>query len=225
MRELLALGVPLRPTRPVPSSLNPLAVEAVLAGQRDVLESLLDAEPHAVAAVDWERGGGLLHWAAWRGDWGAAHLLLSRRADVSQPDREGLLPVHAAAMQGQRAILELLLGAGSPVDAAAAEVGTPLALAAARGHAHCVECLLARGGAVEVVDARGRTPLLLAAAEGHARVVRALLRAGASPAAADDVGRRTALHWLAHHGHVDAAEELMQAQGGTIDVNVQDADR
>ncbi len=49
---------------------------------RDVLELVLEQDAGAIAAVDVAHGATPLHWAALRGDWGAAYLLLAKRADV-----------------------------------------------------------------------------------------------------------------------------------------------
>lgn len=80
--RLLEAGAGLRPERPLPASLNPLVIEAACCGQRDVLELVLERDASAVSAVDVAHGATPLHWAALRGDWGAAHLLLAKRADV-----------------------------------------------------------------------------------------------------------------------------------------------
>jgi hypothetical protein len=50
-------------------------------------------------------------------------------------------------------------------------------------------------------------------------VVSMLLRAGASLAAADAVRRRSALHWLAHHGEAEMVEEALTGRHVSADVD------
>lgn len=187
--SLLEQGVPTAPRRPLPSSLNPVAIEAALAGQRDVLEELLARDAECAQEVDVALGAAPLHWACMRGDWGSAHLLLSRGASLEAATREGLLPLHCAAAHGHRGLLELLLERGAPVDARVPSTrATALLLTAEGGFVHCIEPLLRAGADVNAVDAERDTALLVAARRGFSPLVAALLESGALVDAANEAG-------------------------------------
>lgn len=207
----------LHPTRPLPSLINPLAVEACLNRQQDILEMLLDTSPEALGAVDVSRAASLLHLAAAQGDSGIANVLLQRNADLLRAvDVEGLTSLHYAALAGRRAITLMLLAAGAEINArGTTSQVTPLYLAAASGHAHCVECLLQHQADPNAADVEGRTPLIAAAGAGRGSIVQRLLAAGASPIAVDQL-RRTALHWAAHSGDLEAAQALVQAANNAL---------
>ena len=216
----------LNPARPLPSTTNPLAVEACLNREQDILEMLLEANPEeALRAVDVSRAASLLHLAAFQGDSGIATMLLQHNSDLLRAvDVEGLTSLHYAALSGRRAISAMLLGAGAEINACSpASQVTPLHLAASSGHDHCVECLLIHHADVNVADVEGRTPLIAAAAAGHGQIVQRLLRAGANPTAMDEL-RRTALHWAAHTGDLQAAQALLQAANNAL-VDVADAEQ
>lgn len=58
-------------------------------------------------------------------------------------------------------------------------------------------------------NGKGQTPLMLAAGHGHASTVSYLLENGADPWASDRLGARTAIHYAAKNGHVDAIKALL----------------
>jgi peptidoglycan/LPS O-acetylase OafA/YrhL len=72
----------------------------------------------AVDAVDPERGGTPLLWAAVTGRAEAIELLIQRGADVNAVDRDGGTALHAAAFLGHEKAVDVLVGNGANVNAA-----------------------------------------------------------------------------------------------------------
>ncbi|KAL4422734.1 hypothetical protein ABPG75_008931 [Micractinium tetrahymenae] len=201
-------------------------LQAACCGHRDILELLLEHATRSAASAALlagppadALGRSPLHFAAANGDYGAAQLLLARRANVDAVTKERATPLHYAAASGHRGVAELLLDAGAEVDSRSEDGATPLLAAAEAGHAHVVEALLRRKADPSAADSEGTTPLLAALAGGHRRCAEQLLAAGA--AARGRVGGRGAVHWAAHHGLAGVLRALLEA-AGPEDVNAED---
>ena len=202
------------PTKPLPPSLQPLAIEACLHRDVDILELLLEHDDNSLLAEDVERGANLLEIAASIGDAGLCDLLLTRDPNATllrHTDRSGMTSLHYAALCGRRAACSFLISKGIDVNAVSAQRATPLLFAAGSGHDHCVECLIGSNADLEAADERGFTPLIAAASGGHGAIVGRLVAAGADPTLIESVSRRSALHWAAYAGSLDAVNALLQA--------------
>lgn len=213
----------------LPSATGPLGfglLQAACCGHRDILELILDQgapgggpSPLLAAPPADALGRTPLHFAADRGDYAAAQLLLARGANVDAATKEGASPLHYAAAAGHRGVAELLLGQGAEVDRQAVDGSTPLLVAAESGHTHVAETLLRHGANPNSSDSGGLTPLLAALSGGHRRCATALLGAGAR--AGGRAQGRTALHWAAHHGMHRVLGKLLETAGAG-DVNAED---
>ena len=60
----------------------------------------------------------------------------------------------------------------------------------------------------DATDILGRTALIHAAAQGHSKIVNLLLKASASVNFSPTLDGRTALHWAAHHNHIESCRFL-----------------
>ena len=79
----------------------------------------------AVDAVDPERGGTPLLWAAVTGRAEAIELLIGRGADVNAVGRDGGTALHAAAFLGHEKAVDVLVRNGAKVNAANKRGSTP----------------------------------------------------------------------------------------------------
>jgi surface polysaccharide O-acyltransferase-like enzyme len=98
---------------------------AAQAGDLDAIERHL-ASGTAVNAVDPERGGTALLWAAVGGRAEAIELLIGRGADVGAVDPDGGTALHAAAFLGYEKAAEVLVRSGANVNATNKRGNTPL---------------------------------------------------------------------------------------------------
>jgi peptidoglycan/LPS O-acetylase OafA/YrhL len=101
-------------TTPAEGALNIWA--AARAGDVGAIERHL-ASGVAVEALDPERGGTPLLWAAVTGRAEAIELLIERGADVNAVDRDGGTALHAAAFLGHEKVVEVLIRSGAKVNA------------------------------------------------------------------------------------------------------------
>ncbi|KAF3317211.1 hypothetical protein TWF173_000457 [Orbilia oligospora] len=121
------------------------------------------------------RGQTLFAYAAEKGKWGIASLLLATgKVDVDTRMRGGGTLLSYAAAEGHDEIIDMLLERGAGLDFQDVLGRTPLSYAAERGHTTAVELLL-RGNARPWSAHDSKTPLSHAAANGHAPVVELLL--------------------------------------------------
>jgi peptidoglycan/LPS O-acetylase OafA/YrhL len=110
-------------TAPAEGALNIWA--AARAGDLAAIERHL-ASGVAVEALDPERGGTPLLWAAVTGRAEAMELLIGRGADVNAADPDGGTALHAAAFLGHEKAVEVLIRSGAKVNAANKRSETPL---------------------------------------------------------------------------------------------------
>jgi Acyltransferase family/Ankyrin repeats (3 copies) len=103
--------------RPAPAGDASNIWVAAQAGDLGAIERHL-ASGVAVEALDPERGGTPLLWAAVTGRAEAMELLISRGADVNAADPQGGTALHAAAFLGHEKAVEVLIQNGAKVNAA-----------------------------------------------------------------------------------------------------------
>ena len=125
-----------------------------------------------------------LHWAAVRGNYVAAGLLLGAGAEVDATDTHGATPLMCAATRGSKA------------------------------HNACIKLLVRKGGATtDVMDAHRRTPIFFACTRGDADVVQFLLESGANPNISDEWDR-TGFHLAARRRHTATVKVMQAFQHG-----------
>lgn len=171
-------------------------------------------------------------------------LLLAAGGGVNQPSKAGWTPLHVAASTGHTDALSLLLATGQANVNAKAELDwTPLHWAVWNERQDVVQMLLAAGADPAAVTQEKITPLLLAmyrqntaladlltangatldavtaAGLGKLATLRKLLAQDPGSANAIDpsaFGGKSALHWAAIGGHLEAVQALIDA-GAKLD--------
>ena len=98
---------------------------AAQAGDLDALDRHLKSGV-AVDAIDPERGGTPLQWAAVSGQAEAIELLIRRGADVNAVGRDGGTALHAAAFLGHEKAVEVLIQSGANLNVANKDGSKPL---------------------------------------------------------------------------------------------------
>ncbi|HTW63310.1 MAG TPA: ankyrin repeat domain-containing protein [Bryobacteraceae bacterium] len=188
--------------------------EAIRAGDRGRVESLLDADPALLGAKD-AAGLGAYTAAKYSGKNEIAALLLEKGVE---------LDVFAACMAGAHDRAAELIGREPGLVQAYSHDGwTPLHLACFFGQPSLVAALIAQGADV---NARSRnapqnTPLHAAAGGRNRDAVRMLLEHGAEVNARQE-GGWTALHAAAQNGDVEMARLLI---AGGADVQIRAANQ
>jgi len=157
--------------------------------------------------------------AAKRGDYHAAHKLLTDGSAVEATDAQGYTALHWAGIRGHWRIFRELLEADAPVAVVGADGGTPLHWACHHDRADMARLLLDAGADAGVHNRWGRTALHVAARRGNEDVAALLLERGADPNAPTREGW-TPLHVAHRSGHPELVR-LLEAQGA--DPNLEDA--
>lgn len=123
-----------------------------------------------------------LYWAARRGDFESAKLLLAYGARCEIPGmRKGTEPQLAAAKAGDDGILGLLLNHGANIEAKDPDGFTSIIYASCREIGlECVKLLINAGADVNSCDNDNRTALHYASQNGCLEIVEILLAAGAN---------------------------------------------
>ena len=102
-----------------------------------------------------------------RQDTGEVRRLLAAKADVNEPQGDGMTALHWAAHNDDPALAALLLGAGANPEAATRNgTLTPLLVAATSGSAGVIDLLLQAGARADARSSDQATALMLAAAAG-----------------------------------------------------------
>jgi ankyrin repeat protein len=214
---------------------NERILQAVQANDAGHLDSLL-----ARAGAGHVLFGDALVTAVVNGEESLTALFLEAGVDVNQRSRLAETTIGTALLAavhvGDLSLVRRLLNVGANPSEAGSFIPrearrpwafskdflTPLSLAAAEDRPEVVRLLLERGaGPNEVASpAAGRTPLMYAAMTDAVHSLAELQRAEAHVHAAD-ADRRTALHWAAHYGKLDAARALLRT-GAKKDVRDED---
>ncbi len=175
--------------------------ESIRAGDHAKVESMVDADPALLAAVD-ENGLGPFTVARYSRQNAIAEMLL--RKGVS-------LDIFAAAMAGvEQRIIELLAEDRSRVSTYSHDGWTPLHLAAFFGNHGCAEVLLANAADVHATSRNSmqNTPLHAAAAGRQLKVATVLLAHAADVNARQNSGW-TPLHSAAQNGDIEMLKLLL----------------
>lgn len=141
-------------------------------GDTAQIQRLLEAGGQATASAK-DPGTGvtpLIEAARW-GHAETLTLLLSKGAEVNEPDHNGRAPLYVAAAVGHEEAVCVLLAAGATADSFTNTHWTALHAAADRGHEGAVGVLLKNGASTSVVSATGHTPRDLAREKRHRATV------------------------------------------------------
>ena len=206
---------------------NTPLMDAVLHKREEAVGLLLDRGARTTIRNHWQQTA--LDLAQHDGLDAIARLIEAR--DEADARQVCVLAYGAAIKAGDLGEVERLVAAGAPVNERAPIVGslddnyTPLGLAARAGRADIVRVLLDAGADPRRVIGRMKgTPVHEAAYFGHAEVLRAMTenrgRAGSPAPELDAQGPYnglTALHDAVWHGHLEAAQALVDA-GARLDL-------
>jgi ankyrin repeat protein len=148
-------------------------------------------------------GGTALYHAAGGGHTDVMAFLLTRGAQASSKNSEGMTPLMHASGQGQLGAVKLLFGVVGDKGLAETDIGggTALHYAAHNGREEVAAWLLSHGVQANRKDDKGITPLMEASSRGHVGMMQKLLQAngGQGLTDTDDQGW-TALHFAVKAG-------------------------
>jgi uncharacterized protein len=157
-------------------------VDAVRAGEKDAVRSLLDA--HADVNAAQADGATPLAWAVYRSDLETADLLIRAGADVNAANDYGITPLTLACSNQNAAMVSRLLAAGADANRAQDTGETPLMTCSRTGTTDGVKALLDAHADVKARDTeRSQTALMWAVAEKHPEVTKLLVEHGAEVSA------------------------------------------
>ena len=148
--------------------------------------------------------------AAKAGDRAAVRRLITARANVNTPERDGSTALLWAAYNSDLEMTRALIAAGAKVDVANRYGVTPLLQASRTGDTPIVEALLKAGAKATLAHPEGETPLIAAARAGRVDAIRLLLTSGADVNEAD-AQAQTSLMQAAAEGHLNVVETLLEA--------------
>ena len=148
--------------------------------------------------------------AAKAGDRATVRKLITARANVNTPERDGSTALLWAAYNSDLEMTRALIAAGAKVDVANRYGVTPLLQAARTGDTPIVEALLKAGAKATLAHPEGETPLIAAARAGRVDAVRLLMTSGSDVNEVDGQ-EQTALMQAAAEGHVNVVESLLEA--------------
>ncbi|GAA6052599.1 hypothetical protein JCM3770_006395 [Rhodotorula araucariae] len=160
-----------------------------------------------------------LHAAAQQGDLAAIFRILDHpqpdqpHVTASDPDDEGITPLHWAAINGNVVCSKALLDRGALVDARGGDLdATPLMWAARNGHLAVVHLLVKHGADPTMTDQQGFNALHLAVHSSSAFLLAYLLLT-LLPVAVDhqDPEGHSSLAWACYQGDAISVELLLRA--------------
>jgi ankyrin repeat protein len=149
--------------------------------------------------------------AAKSGDRAAVRRLITARADVNAPERDGSTALLWAVYNSDVEMAKALIAAGAKVDVANRFGVTPLLQASRVGDVPVIEALLNAGASPTLAHPDGETPLMAVSRAGRVDAVRLLLAKGAGVNTADAIQEQTPLMWAAAEGHLDVVQALLEA--------------
>ena len=112
-----------------------------------------------------------LHYAAWKGNYAVAKVLLAAGVDVNAQNNAKKSPAHFAALTGRENILQLFLGDS--------EKTTSVESIAKGLHSRHMDGLIAVKIDLNSIDENGYTPLMLATSKGFEEVAHHIIQCGA----------------------------------------------
>src|SRR5262245_41554927 len=146
------------------------------------------------------------------GDFDAVRMLITKRANVNEPARDGSTALLWAVHHSDLRTVRALIAAGATFVTPNRYGVTPLLEASRTGDTPIIAELLKVGADVRrSVHPEGETPLMAASRTGKLDAVELLLEAGSDPNAADTYQNQTALMRASEEGHVAVVEALLAA--------------
>lgn len=129
---------------------------------------------------------------------------------LSQPDSEGITPLHWAALNGRLEVCKYLLDRGVFVDALGGDQAAPaIHWAICKGQVAIISHFIRFGADWRVTDQQGYNSMHVAAQNGHEMIILLLKAYGADINSLDRCGR-TPLLWASYRGHGPAVEILIK---------------
>ncbi|XP_074596331.1 uncharacterized protein LOC141851486 [Brevipalpus obovatus] len=179
--------------------------EAVTEGSIDLVEKMPDEEMNSLD----NENNTPLHYAAAKGRYEIAVLLLRRGGNVRSKNRYGQTPLHLACHSGNEDIVREMINAGSDTNEKDSENNTPLHFAASVGSLKITRLLVESGAQVKIKNISRQTPLHRAAFNGLHEIMLYLVIRGAK-IDAQDSEEETPLHLAASRGHTEAVRILLE---------------
>ena len=183
-------------------------LDAIRQGDNRQLSTLLSRKVNVNLAES--DGMTALHFAVFKDNGEAVHLLLKANADPRVQNAYGITPLWLACQNGNAELVRALLEAGA--DANDQQIGgqTVLMTAARSGSLESVKALVEKGADINARENRGQTAMMWASAEGHTDVVAWLVEQGAdfkTPLK----GGFTPLFFAIREGRFDTVKVLLSA--------------
>jgi ankyrin repeat protein len=218
VKQLIEEGADVNSEIPDIGALFPQIIYAVLGGNPEVVQLLLDAgaDPSATVSTD---VCSALTWAVGRKDYEGVDqivkLLIEAGAEVDwQEKRNGttaLMGVAQSESAESGKVAETLLQAGADPNMKDNIGQTALHFAAISGNSGVVRVLINYGADINIADGKGRSVFAIAAQSGLVEIVSLLLADyGVDVNMKDDLGS-TALILASEKGHVEVARLLLDA--------------
>ena len=125
--------------------------------------------------------GGLspLMWAAWKGYYEIAKILIDNGADVNDEDDNNRTALTWSSVSGSSAIAQLLLEQRCDIHHTDNKMWTSLMYSSYNGHLGVTKLLIESGSRINVKNKKGWTAILYACQSGNEDVVQLLIDAGA----------------------------------------------
>lgn len=202
------------------SQVESALLEAVIGGNLDIIQALLNVESLNVHVTD-KSGNGALHIAAKKGDLSLVQILLDHPGwDVNARNASHNTPLYLAASNGHKNVVEALLGAKNANPNLQCSRGeTALHIAVSKGRLDIVQALLAVEGIdLNLKKYEGKTPLHIAVSKGRLDIVQALLAVECIDLNLKNHEGDTPLHLAVMYGHSAIVLALLTVDG--VDLNV-----
>lgn len=149
-------------------------------------------------------------YAARKGDFLIARILVEGGVSVNITDEDGNTPLHWAALWGPFEMVKYLVEHGADVNATDEEGGTPFHRAVESGRLYIVRYLVEHGADVNATDKECWTALHWAARAGNLNIVKYLVEEHGAKVNATTKGGLTPLHWAARSGFSNTMKYLVE---------------